>query len=80
MGKLADAAFAKEHATGPLTYAQRKKLRASDAPRPTNLSSIDGAREALARVAREGTTLERARIGALVHRHYPQLSKEKADG
>ena len=77
MGKIADAAFAKEHATGPLTYAQRKKLRASSALK-TDLSTIDGARDALARVAKSGSEGERKRIEALVYRHFPQLrSKEK---
>lgn len=81
MAGIADRAFAKSHSKGPLSYAQRKKLRSSSFAEPGErkypLNNISHARNALARVAQFGSPSEQARVRAAVHRHFPQLAKEK---
>jgi hypothetical protein len=80
MSDIADRAFAKKHAKGPLTYTQRKRLRSSSFAEPGErkypINDINHARNALARVAQFGSPSEQARVRAMVHRNYPQLKQK----
>ena len=64
---------------GHLTAAQRHKLPAKDFALPGERYPIEDknhARNALARVSQHGSSEEKARVRAAVHRKYPEIGKK----
>ena len=64
---------------GHLTAAQRHKLPAKDFALSGERYPIEDknhARNALARVSQHGTSEEKARVRAAVHRKYPEIGKK----
>jgi hypothetical protein len=72
------------HDGGHLTMAQRRRLPRSDfaiperAPGPGSypIEDADHARNALARVEQHGSTSDKRRVKAAVHRKYPGIEQE----
>jgi len=64
-----------------LTYKQRKKLPARDFVYPKKrkypIEDIAHARNALARVAQDGSPSEKAAVRRAVYKKYPSLRKKK---
>jgi hypothetical protein len=66
-----------------LTAAERKALKSSDFALPKEraypIHNIAHARDALSRVAQNGTPEEQAKVKAAVHKRYPKLAAEKSN-
>lgn len=67
-----------------LTYAERKKLPSSTFVEPGArkypISDASHARNALARVSQHGSSSEKSKVRAAVHRKFPGIGKKKGKG
>ena len=66
-----------------LTSAQRNAMKASDFALPKDraypIHNLAHARDALSRVAQNGSPDEQVKVRAAVHKRYPKLAAEKRD-